>query len=71
VKAPWRDGWFSLGVIGTLVACLACATSAAVVILAAIGLGAWTDRLDIVLVPALVGFVALVAVRYWRLRARR
>lgn len=71
MKTPWRDGWFSLGIVGALVACLACATPASVVILATIGLGAWSGRLDAVLVPALVGFAALAAVRYWRLRARR
>ena len=66
----WRDRWFALGVIGAAVACLACLTPAAVVVLGAIGLGAWSGRLDLVLVPLLVGFVVLAVYRY-RITRRR
>ena len=65
----WRDGWLALGVVGAALACLACLTPVVVVLLGAIGLGAWTGRLDIVLLPLLAGFVVLVVYRY-RLRRR-
>jgi len=39
-------------------------------VLGAIGLGAWTGRLDLVLPPLLVAFVALVAYRYRACRGR-
>lgn len=60
----WRDRWFGLGVIGAALACLACLTPAAVLLLGAIGLGAWTGRLDIVLFPLLACFVVLAVYRY-------
>ena len=65
----WRDRWFALGVIGATLACLACLTPVAVLVLGAIGLGAWTGRLDIVLLPLLAAFVVLAVYRY-RLRRR-
>ncbi|MGH7319092.1 MAG: mercury resistance system transport protein MerF [Candidatus Rokuibacteriota bacterium] len=58
-----RDRWFSFGVIGATLACRACLTPAAVVLLGAVGLGAWTGRADPVLLTLLVGFVALAAYR--------
>ena len=60
----WRDRWFALGVIGAALACLACLTPVAVLALGAIGLGAWTGRLDLVLLPLLAGFVVLAVYRY-------
>jgi mercuric ion transport protein len=65
----WRDRWFALGAVGAALACLACLTPVAVVALGAIGLGAWTGRRDLVLLPLLAGFVALAAYRY-RMRRR-
>ena len=65
----WRDRWFALGVIGATLACLACLTPVAVLVLGAIGLGAWTGRLDIVLLPLLAAFVVLAVYRY-RMRRR-
>ncbi len=65
----WRDRWFALGVIGAALACLACLTPVAVLALGAIGLGAWTGRLDLVLLPLLAGFVVLAVYRY-RVRRR-
>lgn len=59
----WRDRWFTLGVIGAAVTYLACFTLAAVVTLGAISLSAWTGRLDMVLVPLLVGSVVLAVYR--------
>ena len=66
----WRDRWLALGAVGALLTCLACLTPVAVLALGAIGLGAWSGRLDLVLLPLLAGFVVLVAVRYQRLRRR-
>ena len=65
----WRDCWLALGVIGAALTCLACLTPVTVLVLGAIGLGAWSGRLDIVLLPLLAGFVVLAVYRY-RLRRR-
>jgi mercuric ion transport protein len=64
----WRDRWLILGVIGAALSCLACLTPVAVLAFGAIGLGAWTGRLDVVLLLLLVGFVGLVAYRCWSAR---
>ena len=66
-----RDRWLMLGVIGAVLACLACLTPVAVVLLGAIGLGAWTGRLDLVLLPLLAGFVWLAVYRYRRQGGKR
>lgn len=65
----WRDRWFVLSVLGAALACFACLTPIAVLALGAIGLGAWTGRLDLVLVPVLVAFVAVALYRH-RIRRR-
>src|SRR5713226_2333849 len=67
VRRDWR---FVLSVIGVALTCLACLTPLAVLALGAIGLGAWTGRLDLVLVPLLLGFVALAVYRYRIMRRR-
>jgi len=61
----WRDRWFVLSTIGAALACLACLTPILILAFGAIGLGAWTGRLDLVLFPVLVGFVVLALYRYW------
>ncbi|MBI3637721.1 MAG: mercury resistance system transport protein MerF [Candidatus Rokubacteria bacterium] len=66
----WRDRWFAVGVIGVVLSCLVCLTPLAVVALAAVGLGAWTGRLDLILLPILVVFAGLVVYRY-RVACRR
>jgi mercuric ion transport protein len=66
----WRDRWFALSVIGAALACVACLTPIAVLALGAIGLGAWTGRLDLVLLPLLVGLVLLAVYRYQVMRKR-
>jgi len=66
--AMWRDRWLALGVVGALLTYLACFAPLAVVALGAIGLGAWTGRLDLLLLPLLVAVGALAGYRY---RARR
>ena len=61
----WSDRWFVLGMIGAALACLACLTPVAILAFGAIGLGAWTGHLDLVLFPILAGLVGLVLYRYW------
>lgn len=54
------------GIIGTIVAALCCFTPVLVVLLAAVGLSAFTGYLDIVLLPALGFFVLLTIYALWR-----
>ncbi len=61
----WRDRWFVLSTIGTTLVCLACLTPIAILAFGAIGLGAWTGHLDLVLFPVLAGLVGLVLYCYW------
>ncbi|MDR5866063.1 mercury resistance system transport protein MerF [Halomonas koreensis] len=67
------DKLLRLGVIGTLVVALCCFTPVLVVLLGAVGLTALTGYLDLVLLPALAGFIALTLYALWRRRqaARR
>lgn len=48
-----------IGVIGTVLVALCCFTPILVILLGAVGLAAYTGYLDVVLLPALVAFVAL------------
>jgi hypothetical protein len=48
-----------VGVIGTVLAALCCATPVLVLLLGAVGLSALTGYLDYVLIPALVIFVGI------------
>ncbi len=65
-----RDWWFVFGVIGAALTCVACLTPLAVLALGAIGPGAWTGRLDVILLPMLLGFVVLAVYRYRLMRGR-
>ncbi len=65
-----RDRWLALGLVSTVLACVACLTPVLALALGAIGLGAWTGRLDTVLVLLFGGFAALAAYRYWSRRRR-
>lgn len=65
-----RDRWFALGVIGAVLSCLACLAPAAVIVLGAIGLGAWAGHLDAILLPVLLGLVGLITYRSWIARRR-
>ncbi len=56
--------------MGATVTCLTCLTPTAVVALGAIGLGAWTGRLDLVLISLLVGVVVLAVYRDRSVRRR-
>ena len=67
----WRDRWLVLGVIGAASACLACLTPALVLLMGAIGLGALTGRLDLVVLPLLIGFAGFAVYRYGQIRRRK
>jgi mercuric ion transport protein len=64
----WRDRWLILGVIGAALTCLACLTPALVLLLGAVGLGALTGRLDLVLFPLLIAFAGFALYRYRQVR---
>ena len=65
-----RDRWLALAILGAAVTCLACLTPVAVLVLEAIGLGAWMGRVDLVLLPLLLGLVGLAISRYRTARRR-
>ncbi len=67
----WGDRWLVLAAIGAVLTCLACLTPALVVVLGAIGLGTLTGRLDLVMLPLLVGFAGLAVYRYRQPRRRK
>ncbi len=67
----WCDRWLVLGVIGAALTCLACLTPALVLLLGTIGLGALTGRLDLLLLPLLVGFAGIAVYRYRQVRRRK
>jgi len=47
------------GIIGSAIAALCCFTPVLVILLGAVGLAAWVEHLDAVLMPALIFFVGL------------
>jgi len=59
---------FKLGIVGTILACVACFTPAAVMLLGVLGLAAWTGYLDYVLFPMLALFMLLVGYSFWQRR---
>jgi mercuric ion transport protein len=59
-----------LGIGGTILAALCCFTPILAVLSARVGLSALVGYLDMVLIPALVFFVALTTYAIWR-RSRR
>ena len=58
-----------IGMVGTVVAAICCFTPALVVIFGALGLSALVAGLDYVLLPAMLGFVALTVYALLRRRA--
>ncbi len=69
-KMPARkgDGLLKVGIAGTVLACIACFTPAAVALLGLLGLARWGGYLDYVLFPLLGIFLALLGYGYWRRR---
>jgi mercuric ion transport protein len=62
------DRLLKLGIVGTILGCVACFTPAAVVPLGLLGLAQWTGYLDYVLFPLLGLFLMLVAYGIWQRR---
>lgn len=56
------------GITGSAVVAVCCFTPVLVILLGAVGLSAWVGWLDYVLIPALLGFVALALYAGWRMR---
>lgn len=59
------------GVAGTALAALCCFTPALVLLLGALGVSAWLAWADFVLLPVLIGSIALVAYALARQARRR
>ena len=59
-----------VGIGGTIIAALCCFTPILVVLFGLVGLSALVGYLDVVLIPALVFFIALTIYALW-LRSRR
>ena len=55
-----------VGATGVVVAAICCATPILVVLLGALGLSAWTAKLDYVLLPIIAASLALVAFALYR-----
>ncbi len=55
-----------VGVIGTIVAAVCCATPILVILFGVVGLGAMTGYLDYVLLPALAIFILIAAYGFWK-----
>jgi len=55
-----------VGIAGTIIAAICCATPVLVLAFGALGLSAWIGGLDYVLLPALAFFLGLTAYGLWR-----
>ncbi len=55
-----------IGIVGTVIAAICCATPVLVIALGAIGLSAWVGGLDYVLFPALAAFLGMTTYGLWR-----
>jgi len=55
-----------IGISGSIIAAICCFTPFLVVLLGALGLSAWLGWLDIVLLPALVIFLAITGYALWK-----
>ena len=54
------DRLLKIGIIGAAMAALCCFTPVLVVLFAALGLAAWVAYVDMVLIPSLLFFLALI-----------
>ncbi|HUF86103.1 MAG TPA: mercury resistance system transport protein MerF [Thermohalobaculum sp.] len=59
------------GIIGSAVTALCCVTPVPVLLLGAFGLTALVGWLDVVLLPALAGFLAMTGYALWKRRRER
>ncbi|MCA0987161.1 mercury resistance system transport protein MerF [Guptibacillus algicola] len=58
------------GIIGTIITIICCTSPVLVILLGAIGLGAFTGYLDYVLIPTLVIFLSITIVSYRKRTSR-
>lgn len=70
MKLGTEQCWLRFGIVGAVIIALCCFTPVLALLLAALGLGAVTGRLDYVLLPLLIAFVAL-ALYAWIKRNQR
>jgi mercuric ion transport protein len=61
-----KDRLLKTGIIGSVVAAVCCFTPVLAVLLGAVGLSALAGWLDLVLVPALVIFLAITGYALWK-----
>ena len=66
-----RDKLLQVGVGGSAVVALCCFTPVLVWLLAALGLLAYAGYLDLILLPALLVFLAITGYAIWRRRRHR
>ena len=66
-----RDKLLRVGVVGSAVAALCCFTPVLVWLLAALGLSAYGGYLDLILLPALLVFLAITGYAIWRRKSHR
>ena len=66
-----RDKLLQVGVVGSAVVALCCFTPVLVWLLAALGLLAYAGYLDLILLPALLVFLAITGYAIWRRRRHR
>ena len=66
-----KDKLLRVGAAGTAVTALCCFTPVLVWLLAAVGLSAYGGYLDVVLLPALLVFLAITGYAIWRRRRQR
>ena len=55
-----------IGLVGTVIAALCCFTPLLVIVLSTVGLTALIGGLDVVLLPALVMFIAITVYALWK-----
>lgn len=61
MKEKTSNPWLKTGIVGTGIAVLCCATPLLVILLGVVGLSAFTGYIDYVALPALAGFIGLIA----------
>lgn len=62
----FKDKLLATGVIGTIFLALCCFTPVLFILLGVVGLGSLLGYADYVLLPGLVGFIALTIYAVWR-----
>ena len=61
--------WLKTGVIGSVITAICCFTPVLSIALSAVGLAALIGKLDLILLPLLVLFLAITGVAIWRKRS--